>query len=550
MRNDTTKKIVGFLAATVLGLSMILPLATHAGGEPKFEQIKPKIELEIPTVKLSDIKSDKGSVGIPWLAQYLTGVYAYAAAIASLLAAVMLIIAGLRWSTAGGNAQAVSKAQKGITAALAGLFLIFGANALLRTIDENTVNLKAIEIETVEAERMELMKIGFADQQTFEGNLSVIPGTAVPEVPPDGRPPIESEKMPISESLDLYKEGNKFNHVVKGRTPRERVNSVCTSVIGKGSGDQDIIERAAAITRVWIIETVLRNGGIYVRCQGVNGMCSPQWNYAKNISTRGGKSLCIQEFGNERLGNDSDITVAAIIEGCAQVEAGRVRDPQLSKACRYGSPVYNLLRDGYRQCWCIPAWQAGLVGYDCTNYVVALTQCAMGVGSPRTAPLQADAIYALDQKKEYYGQFRNQFGFQPFDLYHAGAKGPTGNDLVHSFMYIGGLGLTYEGKGLYWIEMGGGGAADYSSGEAVATGIAGRPKLNGASSIGVTAHYQNKDYAATGWPGTDPKPMYSYVYRMLKRAQNSYQEICGGKPCLYMSDEDKEKIDGALAPSP
>jgi len=544
MRKLTTKKLFGYLTASAFVVLFILPVTVQA--TTQFEQVKPKLEIPIPTVVLSDLNASKQEVGVPWIAQYLTGVYVYAAGIAAFIAAVMLIVAGIKWATAGGNSQAVSNALTGIRNALIGLALVAGVTVILNAVNPELVSLKALQIEMVDSERLMLEKVGFADEKVFDGETKTLADTSIPDVPPDGRPPLEAKKMPISLNLDLYDDKNQFGHVVKGTTPRQRVHSICTSVIGKGSGAQDIKERAAAITRVWIIELISRNGGLYVRGQDTNGMCIPQWKYVRNVSEEGNKSLCIQEFGNERLGNDSDITIAAIIEGCKQVEAGRVANPELKKACRYGSPVYNLLRDGYRQCWCIPAWQAGFLSYDCTNFVVALSKCAMGVAKTNTAPLQADAIYALDTSQNYYRQFAGTFGFQPFDLFHAGGKTPGLADLVHSFMYIGGLGLTYEGQPLSWIEMGGGGIADRASKRTVITGITGSPKLNGMSSVGVAAHYPSKNYAATGWPGTDDKPQYSYMYRMLERAQGSYQTKCGGKPCLYMSDDDREKIEEML----
>jgi hypothetical protein len=111
--------------------------------------VEPRFTVNIPTVNLTSIQTNAGSVDIPWLADYLTGVYRYAVFFASILAAVILIIGGVQWLTAAGDAGRVGAAQKKIINSVVGLVLVLGSYLVLSTINPNLVALKPLRIKTV-----------------------------------------------------------------------------------------------------------------------------------------------------------------------------------------------------------------------------------------------------------------------------------------------------------------------------------------------------------------------------------------------------------------
>ncbi|MBU1028767.1 pilin [Patescibacteria group bacterium] len=115
--------------------------------------VEPRFSVNIPTVNLTSVQVSTGRdyqyIDIPWLADYLTGVYKYAVFFASILAAVMLMIGGIQWLTAAGDSGRVGAAQKRIANATVGLVLILGSYLVLSTINPDLVALKPLRIKSV-----------------------------------------------------------------------------------------------------------------------------------------------------------------------------------------------------------------------------------------------------------------------------------------------------------------------------------------------------------------------------------------------------------------
>lgn len=80
---------------------------------------------------------------------YIEAVYTYAIGIAAVLAAVMLMIGGLQWLTAAGDAGRVSSAKTRITNAIIGLLLTVFAWVFLNTINPSLVRLQMPRIPMV-----------------------------------------------------------------------------------------------------------------------------------------------------------------------------------------------------------------------------------------------------------------------------------------------------------------------------------------------------------------------------------------------------------------
>ncbi|KPJ85128.1 hypothetical protein AMJ57_04175, partial [Parcubacteria bacterium SG8_24] len=127
----------------VLALFICLPLLVQAADDDDEEEIlefdKPALAVPIPTIKFTNItvtdegEDDLKTIDVPWLAEYLNGVYQYAIGMATIIAAVMMMVGGFQYLTAGGDATRVAKGKEKIKNAILGLFLTLSAYLILRT---------------------------------------------------------------------------------------------------------------------------------------------------------------------------------------------------------------------------------------------------------------------------------------------------------------------------------------------------------------------------------------------------------------------------------
>jgi hypothetical protein len=120
-----------------------------------FTPIEPKLQIDIPTVKFSKITKDGQELGIPYLAEYIAGIYKYAVAIGSIVAIVLIMVGGLRWLTAGGSASAIDAAKSRISNAVIGLILLLGSYTILYTINPDLVSLKELQVMLIDRELLE-----------------------------------------------------------------------------------------------------------------------------------------------------------------------------------------------------------------------------------------------------------------------------------------------------------------------------------------------------------------------------------------------------------
>lgn len=132
-------------------ISAVLAKPALAQGLEGYEE--PNLQIKIPNVDFSNVTvSDDGTkITVPYLANYITGIYSYAIGIATVVAAVMAVIGGFQYLTAGGDAGRVKAAKERITDAIAGVILTLGAFALLNTVSPSLVRQTGLEIPVVKA---------------------------------------------------------------------------------------------------------------------------------------------------------------------------------------------------------------------------------------------------------------------------------------------------------------------------------------------------------------------------------------------------------------
>ncbi len=127
--------------------------ATTAFKAPEFEI--PRMQIQIPGMDdLSKINCLPGAGGayfceIPWLGEYVAGLYNYALGIAGILAAIMLMAGGLLWLISAGDASKITQAKDLIIGAITGLIILAASYLILIQINPGLVNLKSISVSYI-----------------------------------------------------------------------------------------------------------------------------------------------------------------------------------------------------------------------------------------------------------------------------------------------------------------------------------------------------------------------------------------------------------------
>ncbi len=161
------------------------------GAEPKFDI--PQFQIQIPGLELSDVECRNLEGGgyfcsIPWIGEYLQGIYNYSLSIAGILAAIMLMAAGVLWLTSRGDSGQVSKAKNMIFGSILGLAILFLSYTILYTINPELVKLRNIELGSglQEGTREQIIHPGdsLIETEGWEWNSGIINqvGDASPEL--------------------------------------------------------------------------------------------------------------------------------------------------------------------------------------------------------------------------------------------------------------------------------------------------------------------------------------------------------------------------------
>jgi hypothetical protein len=101
-------------------------------GKPTFEIRKPIINILIPDLKFSDVRTttdDEGNVVIPWIGEYIAAVYRLAVGVASILAVVLLIREGALIVLSGGGEQKI-QGYRNIVRIMLGLVLAWSSSCV------------------------------------------------------------------------------------------------------------------------------------------------------------------------------------------------------------------------------------------------------------------------------------------------------------------------------------------------------------------------------------------------------------------------------------
>jgi hypothetical protein len=141
--------------------------------------VAPTLGVPIPGIVFSqNIIQNSRSVSIPFLAQYIAGVYRYLIGISAVAAAVMIVWGGFLyiWGSTSGNIQ---KGKDIITDATIGLFLVLGAYIILSSLNSNLVQLKPLELHVI---KTEIQPISDTTYQSMQQQANTSGYTPDPEI--------------------------------------------------------------------------------------------------------------------------------------------------------------------------------------------------------------------------------------------------------------------------------------------------------------------------------------------------------------------------------
>jgi len=124
---------------------------TAAKQETKALFTIPDFQVKIPGLdKLATITCTTGQeCDIPWIGQYIAGIYNYALAIVGIIAAIVLMAGGLMWLISAGDASKITQAKELIIGSISGFIILIASYTLLVTINPDLVKLGSVSITPI-----------------------------------------------------------------------------------------------------------------------------------------------------------------------------------------------------------------------------------------------------------------------------------------------------------------------------------------------------------------------------------------------------------------
>ncbi len=144
-------------------------------GSIKWQPIAPQLQISIPTIQpfttVGIKKTDsEGNIYIPFIGQYIAGIYRWALLVAGIIAAIIIMFGGFMYLTAAGNAERARAGKDRITGATLGLLLLLISYSILYVINPDLVSFNSLKIKVFE--RKEVPEyLSVADYQTYTGKV-------------------------------------------------------------------------------------------------------------------------------------------------------------------------------------------------------------------------------------------------------------------------------------------------------------------------------------------------------------------------------------------
>lgn len=227
-----------------------------------FTPIAPTLQIPIPTLKPFNIKDviltepDAGGnryVVVPFIAQYIVAVYKYGISIAFIVSIVVVMIAGFRWMTAGGNTSIIGQAKNMIATTLVGMILLLGSYVLLSTVNPELLKAGVIKIRYVAPSLLEYVAAnneGTEDQIAGatcpnEADFKTIEDMVDVTLPKEDVWLVGEVKAALAKAIEAAKtqEGYTLQILSAGRK-LEKQQKLWQNALTKNNGDEELTDDA------------------------------------------------------------------------------------------------------------------------------------------------------------------------------------------------------------------------------------------------------------------------------------------------------------------
>lgn len=180
--STTVVSIAFMLAAGVFCVARAASAAVDGDpGTPGYTG--PNLEIPIPGVEFSGIVRENSLITIPWLGQYIGGVYAFLISIVGMFAATVIIFGGFQYVTSAGDKGKIASAKKRMTNAMIGLLIAFGSYAILYAINPSLTRFEGLQIIGVTPEFLPPIEPDEHPEVTEE-TAEFVDEATPPEAPP------------------------------------------------------------------------------------------------------------------------------------------------------------------------------------------------------------------------------------------------------------------------------------------------------------------------------------------------------------------------------
>lgn len=135
---------------------LIAPATSASSDNGMLKLTMPVLQISIPGMdkfstpgKCSD---DPTKLCVNWIGEYIAGIYKYAVGVVGILATVILMVGGVIWLMAGGDASRITEAKAWITAAITGLVIMLCSYVILYQINPDIIGAvsKPLELTIVQ----------------------------------------------------------------------------------------------------------------------------------------------------------------------------------------------------------------------------------------------------------------------------------------------------------------------------------------------------------------------------------------------------------------
>ncbi|MFH1767439.1 MAG: pilin, partial [Patescibacteria group bacterium] len=147
---DISCKVLGTLTPISSGVIGALTETYEAIGEIYYAD--PQLGVKIPGLEFTPAYKSGKVIVTNYLGEYISGVYNWLIGAASLLAIILIMIGGVQYAVARGDAGKLTEAKKRIGNAVTGLILLIGAYLIAFLINPDLTTFQSLEIKYVEAD--------------------------------------------------------------------------------------------------------------------------------------------------------------------------------------------------------------------------------------------------------------------------------------------------------------------------------------------------------------------------------------------------------------